>query len=157
MENVVTWETNWGWALPLIVVTITVHVVGLGLVNAWIARKVHTIRSRRTFRVMFVSIMGGTSFIATALLAFEAGLWAAVYRGLNAMPTIRTAILYSLNAFTAYGHTTLDLPDKWRLLGALEALNGLLLFGLTTAFLFSAIQRMLMADYLREGRIRDHS
>jgi hypothetical protein len=89
MEEVVTWEGNWGWALPLIVVTITVHVVGLGLINAWVARKAHTIRTRRSFRIMFVSIISGTAFIATVLLAFEAGLWAAVYRGLNAMPTIR--------------------------------------------------------------------
>ncbi len=43
---------------------------------------------------------------------------------------------------TAYGHANLFLKDRWQLMGALEALNGMLLFGLTTAFLFSMIQRV---------------
>jgi hypothetical protein len=47
-----------------------------------------------------------------------------------------------LNAITSYGHTDLFLAPHWRLMGALEALNGLLLFGLTTAFLYGHIQRV---------------
>jgi hypothetical protein len=38
--------------------------------------------------------------------------------------------------------TTLYLAAHWRLMGALEALNGMLLFGLTTAFLYGLIQRV---------------
>ena len=44
-------------------------------------------------------------------------------------------MLYSLSAMTSYGHASLFLEDRWQLMGALEALNGALLFGLTTAFL----------------------
>jgi len=33
------------------------------------------------------------------------------------------------------------LEERWQLMGALEALNGIILFGMTTAFLFAAIQR----------------
>jgi hypothetical protein len=51
-------------------------------------------------------------------------------------------MLYSLSAMTTYGHANLYLKDQWRLMGALEALNGMLLFGLTTAFLFAMIQRV---------------
>ena len=51
-------------------------------------------------------------------------------------------MLYSLNAFTAYGHTELVLAPHWRLMGALEALNGVLLFGLTTAFLYGHFRRV---------------
>ena len=43
---------------------------------------------------------------------------------------------------TAYGHASLDLATHWQVMGALEALNGMLLFGLTTAALFSIIQRV---------------
>ena len=49
-------------------------------------------------------------------------------------------MLYSLSALTTYGHASALLPDHWKMLGALEALNGALLFGLTTAFLFAMIQ-----------------
>jgi hypothetical protein len=41
---------------------------------------------------------------------------------------------------TTYGHANIYLAEHWRLMGALEALNGMMLFGLTTAFLFSALQ-----------------
>jgi hypothetical protein len=81
----------------------------------------------------------------------EAGIWAAAYRLLGALPDNRSAILYSLNAITSYGHTNLLLEDHWQLLGALEALNGWLLFGLTTAFLLSVVQGDLG---LRHGRSR---
>ena len=51
-------------------------------------------------------------------------------------------MLYSLGALTTYGHASIFLAEHWRMLGALEALNGMLLFGLTTAFLFAMIQEV---------------
>ena len=51
-------------------------------------------------------------------------------------------MLYSLSAITSYGHETLQLAVRWQLMGALEALNGWLLFGLTTAFLFGMIEKV---------------
>jgi hypothetical protein len=58
------------------------------------------------------------------------------------MPDFKHAMLYSLGAITSYGHQNLFLEDRWRLLGAIEALNGWLLFGLSTAFLFWMIQEV---------------
>jgi len=43
---------------------------------------------------------------------------------------------------TSYGHENLDLAKHFRLMGAIEALNGWLLFGPSTAFLFSVIERV---------------
>jgi hypothetical protein len=43
---------------------------------------------------------------------------------------------------TTYGHQPLYLADRWHLIGALEALNGMILFGLTTAFLYSMIREV---------------
>jgi len=45
----------------------------------------------------------------------------------------------------SYGHTNLALEDHWQLMGAMEALNGALLFGLSTAFLFGVIQRVWLS------------
>jgi hypothetical protein len=55
-------------------------------------------------------------------------------------------MLYSLNAMTTFGHIAFDLANPWRLLGALEALNGILLFGLSTAFMFALLVRLNFAD-----------
>ncbi len=54
--------------------------------------------------------------------------------------SVAAVVIYSLNAMTTLGHSGSDLERHWQLVGALEALNGLLLFGLSTAFLFAIIQ-----------------
>ena len=61
------------------------------------------------------------------------------HRLLGALPDNKTAMLYSLSAMTSYGHANIALEPHWQMMGALEALNGMLLFGLTTAFLFAMI------------------
>jgi hypothetical protein len=96
----------------------------------------------RRFLSKFAVTMGCTSLLATFLHGTETAIWAAVYRLLNALPDIKSAMLYSLSAMTAYGLANLYLKPHWQLMGALEALNGMLLFGLTTAFLFAMIQRV---------------
>jgi hypothetical protein len=57
-------------------------------------------------------------------------------------PDEKAAMLYSLSAMTSYGHANLFLETNWQMMGALESLNGMLLFGLTTAFLFAMIQKV---------------
>jgi len=140
MDDAMSWNGNWAWALPLIVLNIMVHVIGLALINTRVVRAVGVIRASRNFFGMFVVVIGATAVLATALLGLEATIWAAAYRTLGALSDGRQAMLYSLNAITAYGHTDLTLAAHWRLMGALEALNGMLLFGLTTAFLYGHIR-----------------
>jgi len=146
MSEVVSWDGNWAWALPLILLTLVLHVVGLALINLGMLRLIRRIRAGRQFLPAFVSVMGLAALLAILLLAFEAALWAAAFQGLGALPDGRTAMLYSLNAITSYGHTELVLAPHWRLMGALEALNGMLLFGLTTAFLYGHIRQVWPAE-----------
>src|SRR5262249_49943146 len=80
MYDAMSWNGNWTWALPLIVVTLLLHVVGLALINIRMVRMLNRVRSGREFFPMFVSVMGITALLAILLLAFEATLWAAAYR-----------------------------------------------------------------------------
>jgi hypothetical protein len=86
--------------------------------------------------------MSVTITAAITLHGIEAGAWAVAYQLLGDLPNNKLAMLYSLSAMTSYGNSGASLPDQWRMMGALEALNGMLLFGLTTAFLFAMIQRV---------------
>src|SRR5208337_4623671 len=99
--------------------------------------------NRRRFILKFARVMGTTALLATMLHGFEAFLWASAYRIVGALPDNRAGMLYSLSAMTTYGHANLFLQDRWQMMGALEALNGMLLFGLTTAFMFGMMQRSL--------------
>jgi hypothetical protein len=157
MDDALSWNGNWAWALPLIVLTLVVHVIGLGLINAHVVRRVGAFSAQRGFFAVFVFVMAVTALLATVLLAFEASLWALAYHSLGAVPDGRAAILYSLNALTAYGHTDVYLAPHWQLMGALEALNGLLLFGLTTAFLYGHLQRVWPAEYPPGALPRDRA
>jgi hypothetical protein len=142
MSDAMSWDGNWAWALPLIVLNITLHVAGLGAINSQMMRTLERVRARRSFFAIFMLVMGAAALSATGLHALEASIWAAAFQALGAIPDGRAALLYSLNAITSYGHTELNLAPHWRLMGALEALNGWLLFGLTTAFLYGHLQRV---------------
>jgi hypothetical protein len=127
----------------LIVLTVLIHVFGLELIRHRVAGASSGTIHRRHPTAVFMVVMGATTLFATSLHALEAGIWAIAYRVLGALPDSKAAMLYSLNAMTSYGHTglNLNLGNRWHLLGALEALNGWLLFGLSTAFLFAVIDK----------------
>jgi hypothetical protein len=138
----ISWRADWAWGLPLIVLTVLIHALGLGLINQKAGRVFTQMTEHRHPTVVFAVVMGTTTLLATTLHGVEAGIWAVSYRLLGAMPDSKSAMLYSLNAITSYGHEGLFLESHWQLMGAIEALNGWLLFGLTTAFLFGIIQKI---------------
>lgn len=150
-----TWSGDWAWSLPLIVLTLILHVICLGVINARVVRVLHAVSSRRNFITVFTLVMGATALLATVLHAIEAAIWALAYQILGALPSFAGAMLYSLGAMTTYGHADLFLKAHWRLMGAIEALNGLLLFGLTTAFLYGHVQRIWLVEDNRWAAPRD--
>ncbi len=90
----------------------------------------------------FIIFIALAALASSAYLALEAAAWAVLYLRVGTLPDWRVAMLYSLGAITSYGHADVDLADRWRLLGAIEAVDGLILFGLTTAFLYAAIHQV---------------
>ncbi|MGC1449897.1 MAG: hypothetical protein WA830_07665 [Candidatus Sulfotelmatobacter sp.] len=135
------WRADWTWGLPLIIVTVVSHVLSLGMANESAVRFYSRMASGRHPMAVFVVVISGVTLVATFMHAAETSLWAVFYLILGARPDYKSAMLYSLGAVTTYGHSGLYLEQGWQLMGAIEALSGWLLFGLTGAFLFSLIQR----------------
>jgi len=130
--------------VPLIALTCVIHILCLAVFTARVDKVLDTMRDRgRHVTLTFSLVMAMAVTLVTALHIFEGGIWALAFRFLGAIPDNRSAMLYSLGALTTYGDTTIHLAHQWKMLGALEAVNGMLLFGLTTAFLFAMIQRVL--------------
>ena len=149
MDTTLVVNGSLAWSLFLIVLNVIFHVLGLGFISANVVRVLALVKNQRNFLTIFCLVMGATVLLATLLHGLEATIWALAYRLLGAMVDIKSAMLYSLEAITTYGHNDLRLAEHWQLMGALEALNGMMLFGLTTAFLFGLIERVWPVE-LRE-------
>jgi hypothetical protein len=135
------WKIDWVWGFPMILLTVIIHVLALGYINQnalWFYGKLKT----KYQTAAFALVMGTTTLVATLLHALEIAVWAKAYRIVGALPDSRQAMLYSFGAMTTYGHQNIFLTPDWQLLGAIEALNGWLLFGLTTASLFWLIMEV---------------
>jgi hypothetical protein len=139
------WRANWAWGLPLIVLTVVIHVLGLGLLNVKAIQIFVRPKARHPLSV-FVLVMGTMTLLATALHGAEAAIWAVSYQLLGARTDYTSAMLYSMGAMTTFGHAGVYLEDRWQLMGAIEALTGWLVFGLTTAFLFGMIQKVWLVE-----------
>ena len=135
------WSSDWAWGVPLLMLTVVFHVCVFVLIVKALVLKVHSERNARNLAHFFVAI-ALTALCAAALHGLEATAWAFLYIQVGAMSDLSTSMLYSLSAITSYGHSKVFLEQRWRLLGAIEAMNGLILFGLTTAFLFAAIEEV---------------
>jgi MFS superfamily sulfate permease-like transporter len=151
MLNLFPWSVDWAWSLPLIVLTVVIHVSGLALLGQAGLRLANRVHGRSDARFVFMLVLGGATLFATCLHGIEVAIWASAYYMLGALPDLRSSVLYSLNAMTSYGHTNLSLEYHWQLMGALEAMNGWLLFGLTTAFLFGVVQKLWLLSRTGDG------
>ena len=135
-----SWSHDWLWGLPLIVLTVLMHAFGLvGIHGRVLGPVIRAVSADRSLTI-FAAVVSATVLFLTALHGVEAAIWAIAYVQLGATPDARMAMLYSLSAITSYGHANIYLEAHWRLLGAMEALNGMILFGLTTAFLFGVLR-----------------
>jgi|SRR5271170_4072149 len=134
------WSVDWVWGCPLIVITVIFHVMGLGFITQRAIQFHADMREPRRATAEAALVIGAVTLLATLLHGVEAAIWAAAFCLNGALPDFKDAMLYSLGALTTYGHRNLYLGDHWRLMGPIEALDGWLLFGLSTAFLFWLIQ-----------------
>jgi len=89
--------------------------------------------------VLIVCQVLGVLFIGHLL---QFGVWAALFLWLGEFSDFATAFYHSTVNFAALGYGDIVMSEKWRLLGALEAANGVLMFGLTAGTLLAAMTRL---------------
>jgi hypothetical protein len=53
------------------------------------------------------------------------------------------AFYHSAMNYTSLGYGDVVMSPSWKLLGPLEAANGMLMFGISTAMIFAVIQRLM--------------
>jgi Ion channel len=139
--------------LPLVVGTcvLLVSLLAYGVVTAFLAQVVVRLIRHGYAGVVFwknVAIMTIVTLATAAMHLTQIGVWAVVLLGCGEISTFEQAFYASAENYTALGYGDVILSGQWRLLGPLEAINGLLLFGLSTAVLFAVLSH-LIANRLR--------
>jgi hypothetical protein len=135
---------NWTLGLSLIGLTITMHAAGIAL-GALKLQGIRVYLEHRELRltgtfVVLVGLIGTLGLLLVILHGLEAAAWAVAYRWLGALDSAHNSILYSLDAISTRGSSRVLLDTPWQVMGALEAVDGMLLFGISTAFIFAVMQ-----------------
>lgn len=102
-----------------------------------------------------VAIVALAMSIALVAHLIEIALWAVLFMICKEFPDFRTAYYHSAATYTTLGYGDLIMTPSWKLLGPLEAADGMLLFGVSTAIIFAVIQRLIQARFvdLRADRL----
>jgi hypothetical protein len=141
-----TWFASWALGFPLVVTTIALHALGIGVINTSLKRfRGRKLPQRPELPVKMFS--GGLEIIAAGLSlavlhGIESGIWATVYLVTGASSNFAEAMLYSIDSMTTRGGWLQPLARQWAMLGSLESVAGMLVFGLSTAFLFVVLRRV---------------
>lgn len=150
MQSWGTWNANWIWSFALIAITIAIHLAGIGFIVNVIERfRAKLLRSRGTYlgsTPATVGVIVAAALALAVLHGIESLTWAIVYVRLGAFATSADAALYSVDSMTTRGASGLVPVADWRMMGALEAGDGMLLFGISTAFLFYVMIRLWKID-----------
>lgn len=127
----------------MIGVTVVFHALSLDLIMKRAAAAEHVVRNvaGSFYKALFSCWIVLAVFVVHIVNIW---LWACLYLVLDCEPikTLADSLYFSTVTYTTvgYGDITLDAPS--RMLAAIEAMNGFLLFGWTTAFIFEIVSRV---------------
>ncbi|PRC41539.1 hypothetical protein C6A85_000000115115 [Mycobacterium sp. ITM-2017-0098] len=136
---------SWILGLSLIVLTIAIHTTAVVMMafgmETTIRLRVEKHRGdpRRAIPIVIGSI-GLVAVILAVLHGLEGVVWASAYQWLGAFDSFTDASIYSLGTMITLDIPGLALPSRLRMISALEAVNGVMLFGISTAFIFAVMQ-----------------
>ncbi len=141
--------------LPLLVslvttlTTIAIHGLALIAVLYVVSREYRLRRAGIQFW-RDLSIIATVTQLALVAHVAEIAIWAVVLSLCGEFTHFAGAFYHSAMNYTSLGYGDVVMSASWKLLGPLEAANGLLLFGVSTAMIFAVIQR-LVRSRLRTG------
>ena len=112
------------------------------LIAIWIAR----IAARRntSHPLLFLpGVMIATSLVLMAAHTLEVFVWSLAYAIVNAAPDDANLVYFAFVNYTTLGYGDVTPLAKWRLLGPMTALNGVLMIGWSTALIFEVLIRAI--------------
>lgn len=145
----------------MIAVTVVIHAVMCDKVFIFIENHArgYALKFKSFWKIwaLIVSI-----FMIGAAIMMDIWLWTILFYFLepHILGNIENALYFTTITFTTVGYGDVVLPPEWRLLSSSTAINGMIIFGWSTAFIFeimSALYRPSERNWIRSDRHERHN
>jgi hypothetical protein len=126
----------------LVLLMVVIHSLGLFGISRMLRLKDDRLKEK-DFGLSALGLMASFGLLVFALHIFEILVFAGFYMLVGALADFEEALYYSASAYATLGRTSEYFPEDWRLIGAMEALAGFILIGWSTAFMVSAMRKII--------------
>ncbi len=123
----------------LVVLTTLIHNIATRYILFYIKKKLNSRKKYWWPPSYWVSVI---VIVLILISLLEASLWALAYINTGTFSTFEESIYFSLVSFTTLGFGENTLNEDFRLMAAIEAANGIILFGWSTAIVIAVVQRI---------------
>ena len=113
--------------MPIILIGVSGGLIAFGLGGLW----------------RLIGVMIATVSVLMAAHVCEVTVWALAYGLTNAAPPGADLFYFAFMNYTTLGYGDATPVARWRLLGPITAMNGVLLFGWSTAVIFEVLRRAM--------------
>ena len=137
-------------ACVLVAVTVAVHVIGLAALLHALWSKHAARLPARFWPVTWLLIC--VTWVLLLIHLIEIAVWALFYWWAGCLPDAESAFYFSGVTYATVGYGDLVLPQRWRMLGPVEGLTGILMCGLSTGFFFAFLVRVFGAKFKVEPK-----
>ncbi|GAC16354.1 ion channel [Aliiglaciecola lipolytica] len=118
----------------IIILTIIVQVIILGVLSSFFVQV--SLWQSKGYKIVKNAVVIVISVLWLVLgITINTWIWAFAFQFIGEFANLEEALYFAISSFTTLGYGDLILSKEWRIMGALSAVNGLIVFGLNTAFL----------------------
>jgi voltage-gated potassium channel len=132
-------------ATAMVALTVILHLLGLSVLIAATNRHSNRFQAERALARQTLVLLG-VSFGLFALHGIEIWSYATLYSWVGATRSFADALYFSTASYATIGDRDL-ISKSWRVLGAIEGANGIILLGWSTAFFVSIVSRIRLLEH----------
>ena len=142
-------------ALGIVAICVVIHVGGIAVFAQYLLGRFPQLEGLETIsRQALLLIVVFAVVISLHLI--ETAIWATFYYLYGLFESYEIALYFSLGTYSTIGYGDVVLRDRWRLLGGIEGISGVLLCGLSGAFIFAVVNALFQTRMLATKRHKNH-